>query len=108
MKPHFTHDCDKCEHIYSISIDRGYDIYYCSVGVLLGSVIVRYSSAGSEYSSYPISCLEGSKILSYEQSLAISAWIWYQEQERDKTNATNWCKFVNDGKMFKERYKELF
>lgn len=54
-KPRYEHDCSTCIFLEQY---KTYDLYYCPIGkkeptphVLGGSVIARYSSVGSEYTS---------------------------------------------------------
>ena len=57
MKPVYKHDCSKCEFVgrFLLNPDRGYrkgkkvDVYKACDSLTGPSVIVRYSSEGSDY-----------------------------------------------------------
>lgn len=67
-KPRYTHDCDKCTFLGSVTYPgpladgttplRNADLYYCTNSIEGGTVIARESSEGSEYASVPTKILE--------------------------------------------------
>ncbi len=73
MKPRYTHDCDKCQWLGSITypaphfteergtyhVMRNADLYVCISGTshLDTSVIARFSSRGSDYASSPVALM---------------------------------------------------
>ncbi len=69
MKPHYKHDCSSCTWLGSVTYPaplyyedvRGLqfrmsnaDLYFCKADE--GTVIARFSSQGSDYSSSPLFC----------------------------------------------------
>jgi hypothetical protein len=54
MKPNHEHDCENCE---LISNDDNKDLYVCRRQDGRASWILRYSSVGPYYSSFPEECI---------------------------------------------------
>ena len=51
--PRYIHDCSKCRFLgYTIGGGIVHDLYYCDT--VLGTVVARYGSEGSEYYSCPV------------------------------------------------------
>jgi len=53
-KPQFQHDCKSCQFIAYRSADK-YDMYVCSQGGDLPTIVFRFSDEGSDYTSLPLS-----------------------------------------------------
>jgi len=91
MKPHFEHDCNECEYLGSTTFpaphydrdnDKSWtvqtqaDLYCCGERDILGpTVIARFSSEGSDYSSCPASILRASYLKMSEFSTSSPALI---------------------------------
>lgn len=57
----WTHDCDNCRALGAIfhhrpdgAIDRTYDVYHCVREGQEGSLVMRFSSEGGNYDSFPV------------------------------------------------------
>jgi hypothetical protein len=59
MTPKYTHDCDKCQFVARVSMQgTDSDWYVCPQDLLGATVIGRYSSEGSDYTSCPVDILD--------------------------------------------------
>lgn len=57
-KPQFTHDCDGCQFLGRHKRGQAhFDLYYCSKGILNGTLLARYGNEGSEYLSSSVDVL---------------------------------------------------
>lgn len=59
MTPKFEHDCEACQFVARVSEQgRDSDWYVCPTGGPGATVIGRYSSRGSDYTSCPVDILD--------------------------------------------------
>lgn len=54
--PKFKHDCERCEHLATITIpyrdrEEEFDLYHCP-GSLGGTLVARFGDDGPEYASF--------------------------------------------------------
>ena len=47
----FKHDCDRCEFLGSVILDKKYDLYFCGSTEGEVTVIARYGDDGPDYQS---------------------------------------------------------
>jgi len=49
--PRYKHDCSNCMFLGNFILDITYDLYVCSAGKNISTVVARYSSDGPDYLS---------------------------------------------------------
>lgn len=85
MKARYTHDCDECNYLGTISYPgplsdgtaplRNADLYYCPANWGGGTTIARMSSKGNDYSSMPISMVASHLLVAKEMATSSPALI---------------------------------